>query len=186
MSKRAMFGVLVAASLSTAAQAQNYCAVGSEQWVAGCEASCTASWEGSDCPRSCSATAPAGFVIMNHRVQVHSVNNGGHDVSRMAAGQSFDYKRRVEQAYNYALEMAGKAGNKSAEGKIKQDMNSAISEAESFNSSHQMVRMNVNASKHGSFLDRKRGWSKATVEILVKCVVPPNLEQQLMSKYALR
>jgi hypothetical protein len=104
----------------------------------------------------------------------------------MAAGQSFDYKRRVEQAYNYALAMAGKAGNKSAEGKIKQDMNSAIAEAESFKSSHQMVRLNVNANKHGTFIDQKSGWSDVTIEILVKCVVPPNLEQQLMSKYALQ
>ena len=174
------------ATLPFCVYAQNYCAVGAEQWIAACQASCTDSWEGGDCPRSCTATAPAGFVIMNHRVNVNSENNGGHDVSRMAAGQSFDYKRRVEQAYNYALEMAGKAGNKGAEGKIKQDMNRAISEAESFNSSHQMIRLNVNASKHGSFLDRKRGWSNASVDILVKCVVPPNLEQQLMSKYALQ
>lgn len=123
---------------------------------------------------------------MNHRINIQSVNNGGNDVSRMAAGQSFDYKRRVEQAYNYALEMVGKAGNKGAEGKIKADMSRAISEAESINSSHQMIRLNVNASKHGSFFDRKRGWSTASAEILVKCVVPSNLEQQLMAKYALQ
>jgi hypothetical protein len=123
---------------------------------------------------------------MNHRTHRHSESNGGHDVSRMAAGQSFDYKRRVEQAYNYALDMAGKANNKSAEAKIKQDMNSAIAEAESFNSSHQMVRLNVSASRHGSVIDRKRGWSNYSVELLVKCIVPANLEGQLMKKYALQ
>jgi len=186
MSKHVILGALVAALLSTTASAQQYCAVGSEKWVAGCEASCTASWEGSDCPRSCSATAPPGYVIMDHRVHVHSVNNGGYDVSSLLPEQTFNYKRRVEEAYNYALNVAAKAGNRSAESKIKQDMNSAIAEAESFNTSHQMVRLNVHASKHGSVIDRKRGWSKVTVEILVKCIVPKDLEQQLMKKYALQ
>jgi hypothetical protein len=184
-SKSLLSFVVLATAFTSQVYAQQYCAVGSEQWVAGCSASCTASWEGSDCPKTCTATAPAGYVIMNHREHNHSESNGGHDVSRIAAGQSFDYKRRVEQAYSYALDLAGKADNKSAEAKIKEDMNSAISEAESFNSTHQMVRLNVSASKHGSFIDRKRGWSNHSVELLVKCVVPPNLEDQLMKKYAL-
>lgn len=163
-----------------------YCAVGTEQWVAGCQARCTASWEGSDCPKSCTATAPPGYVIVNHRVHNHSENNGGHDVSRIAARQKFDYKRHVTQAYSHALSLAGKANNKSAEAKIREDMNSAIAEAESFDSSHQMVRLNVSASKHGSVVNRKRGWSKHSVELLVRCVVPPNLDAQLQKKYALQ
>jgi len=187
MKKKTLFGsVVVATVLSSQVFAQQYCAVGSEQWVAGCEASCTAGWEGNDCPKSCTATAPAGYVIMNYRDNNISENNGGHDISRIAAGQTFDYKRQVEQAYSYALDLAGKANNKSAEAKIKQDMSSAISEAESFNSSHQMVRLNVSASKHGSVIDRKRGWSHHNVELLVKCVVPENIEEQLMKKYALQ
>lgn len=168
------------------ANAQNFCRVGAEQWVAGCEARCTASWGGSDCPRSCTATAPVGHVIMNHRVHQHSVNNGGGDASRMASGQTFDYKRRVEIAYQNALEAAGRAGNKSAEGRIKEDMRQAIAEAEAFSSSHQMVRLQVSASKHGHQFDRKRGWSHMSVELLVKCVTPPNLEDQLYRKYALQ
>lgn len=167
------------------AQAQEYCKLGSENWIAACQAACTASWEGSDCPRSCSATPPAGHVIMDHRVNVNSQNNGGHDVSRISAGQEFNYSRQVEQAYQYAIDAAGKAGNKSAEAKLKNDMRTAISEAESFKSSHQMIRLNVNASKHGSVFDRKRGWSNVSVDMLIKCIVPANLEQQLMEKYAL-
>lgn len=186
MKKILLLGFVAANVLSSAAIAQKYCSVGSEQWVAGCRASCISGWEGNDCPKSCSATAPAGYVIMNYREINHSENNGGHDISRIAAGQSFDYKRKVEQAYNYALELAGKANNKAAEAKIKQDMSNAISEAESFNSSHQMVRLNVSASKHGSFIDRKRGWSDHSVELLTKCVVPANLEEQLLKKYALQ
>ncbi|WP_269140857.1 hypothetical protein [Steroidobacter gossypii] len=42
------------------------------------------------------------------------------------------------------------------------------------------------ASKHGSFINRNRGWSKHTVELLVKCVVPANLEQPLLKKYTLQ
>lgn len=186
MNKQKLFSFLVLNAFWIPVSAQQYCSLGSEDWRAGCQASCTAGWEGSDCPKSCTATAPAGFVIMDHRVLVNSVNNGGHDVSRMAAGQSFDYKKRVEQAYSYAVDAAGKAGDYQAEAKIKNDMKNAIQEAESFNSSHQMVRLNVNASKHGNqYTDRKRGWSDVVVEIKVKCVVPQNLEQQLFSKYSL-
>jgi|GEM_PF-4739716 len=187
MKLKAAFGFFtVATFFSSPLYAQQYCSVGSEQWVAGCEASCTDSWNGGDCPRSCSATPPPGFVIIDHRGQNISQSNGGHDISRIAAGQTFDYKRRVERAYKYALDLAGNANNKSAEAKIKQDMNLAIAEAENFSSSHQMVRLNVSASKHGSFIDRKRGWSNHKVELLVKCIVPENLENQLMQKYALQ
>lgn len=177
---------MAAAVLCTSAMGQSYCKLGSEEWIAGCEASCTASWEGSDCPRSCSSTPPAGYVIVNHRAKILSVNNGGHDVSRMAADQEFDYSRQVQQAYSHAIDFAGNAGNKAAEGRLKEEARNAIAEAERFDTSHQMVRLNVNASKHSSQFDRKRGWSKAQVEMLVRCVVPPNLEQQLLQKHALR
>ena len=166
-------------ALFSAAIAQDFCQLGTEKWVAGCEARCTASWGGSDCPRTCTATAPVGHVIMNHRVHQHSVNNGGGDASRLASGQVFDYKRRVESAYSSALDMAGKANNKAAEARIKNDMKQAIAEAESFSTSHQMVRLQVSASRHGHQFDQKRGWSHMSVEVLARCVTPPNLEDQL-------
>ena len=171
---------------SGAALAQSYCQVGAQDWRAGCEASCTAGWEGSDCPRSCTASPPPGYVIVDHRLQVHSQNNGGHDVSRVASGQKFNYRRQVEQAYSYAIEAAGKAGNKAAEGKLREEMRNAISEAESFESTHQLVRLSVSASKHGSFIDRKRGWSKVSVQMLTRCITPDNLSEQLMKKHALQ
>ncbi len=123
---------------------------------------------------------------MNHRLSVHSQNNGGHNISKIAAEQSFNYKRKVEQAYKYAFDVAASKGADSIKAKISDDMQTALNEAESFESSHQLVRLNVNASRHGNILDRKRGWSHVSVDILVKCVVPANLEQQLMTKYALR
>jgi hypothetical protein len=178
--------LLATVALACSAQAQQYCAVGSTDWVAGCQASCTDSWSGGNCPQACVATAPPGYVIVNHRVTIKSNNNGGHSASRVAAGQTFDYKRRVEQAYSYEIDAAGKAGNKGAEAKLKQEMNSAIAEAESFASSHQAVRLNVSASKHGSMFDQKRGWFDGVVELQVRCVVPQNLEDQLMRKYALQ
>lgn len=171
--------------MSSLTSGQEYCRVGSEVWIAGCEASCVESWEGGDCPRACSATPPPGYVIVNHRVHVNSNNNGGHDVTRIAAGQTFDYQRRVQRAYDYALDLAGKAGDKSVQAKIRQDMSLAASEAESFGSSHQMVRLQVSASKHGSFFDRKRGWIDARVELLTKCIAPENLERQLSDRYSL-
>lgn len=186
MYKSALVTIGFVLTTSIPAVAQQYCEVGSEQWVEGCEASCTDSWEGGDCPRTCTATGPAGFVIMNYRATPVSVNNGGHDVSRIAADQSFDYARRVEQAYNYALEIAANAGDNNAEARIRDEGQRAINEALSFTSSHQMVLLSVNASKHGSWLDRKRGWSHYEVDLLVKCVVPPNLENQLLERYGLR
>jgi len=178
---------LAAPFIPNSVLAQQYCQLGSERWVAGCEQSCTAAWEGSDCPKSCIATAPPGHVIINHRVIQHSVNNGGGGASRVAAGQQFDYSRQVRQAYSNAIEMAAKANEKSAEARLRQEMNQAMSEAESLSSSHQAVRLDVSANPHGNQLfDRKRGWSSMSVELLVKCITPSNLQQQLMERYALQ
>jgi hypothetical protein len=178
-----LLAVLLAPQL---ARGQAYCKIGESKWISGCEASCTDSWEGGNCPQSCTATPPPGFVIVDHRSIDKGNNNGGFNVSRVAAAQKFSYKRNVEQAYKTALNLAGKANKKSVQGAIKQDMSSAIKEAESFDSTHQLVRLSVNASKHGSIIDKKRGWSHREVQIEVRCVTPKNLEQQLYKKYGLK
>lgn len=177
--------LLTAALLSHAAWSQQQCKIGEEKWIAGCSAGCTASWEGSNCPQTCTGTPPQGYALVNHRLISQSENNGSHAVSTMAAGQKFNYARDVKQAYSYAAQAAGKYKGKSAEAKIRSDMNNAVSEAEQFSSTHQMVRLQVDASKHGSVIDRKRGWSQHTVEMLVRCVAPADLRQQLMAKYGL-
>jgi hypothetical protein len=165
--------------------AQQYCRLGEEKWIQGCHASCKATWNGTTCPQTCTATAPHGYVILDHKSRTISSSRGGQSVSRIPAGK-FDYKQRVTQAYTSALDAAGKYGNDSATAKIREDMHAAISEAEFFESSQQMVRLRVTASRGGKkYIDEKSGWSDVKVELLVKCIVPANLENQLFEKYAL-
>lgn len=170
---------------SHSASAQQYCQLGSQQWITGCEASCTASWEGGNCPQQCTATPPPGFVIVNHKGTNVSENNGGHSLSRISAGQSFNYSSRVESAYKTAIDAAAKKGNTSVSASLREEMSQMLAVAQRFESSHQLVRLEVHASRHGSVIDRRRGWSHHRVEILVQCVLPQDLQGQLFRKYAL-
>jgi hypothetical protein len=171
--------------VSSAASAQ-VCKAGSEQWVAGCEARCTASWEGSNCPQSCTSTPPPGYVMVDHRSQRISENNGGGSISRLAADQTFNYSRSVKQAYSSAIKVAGQYKDYKARAELQDDMKQAIDEAEQFASSHQLLRLSVSASKHGSFFDRKRGWSHMRAEMLVRCIAPADLREQLIKKYSVK
>ncbi len=182
--KARVIAVALSAFFIGEAQAE-VCIVGKEVWIAGCEANCTASWEGSNCPQSCTAAPPPGFIIVNHRSRAISQSNGGHSISRIAAGQTFDYTRAVQQAYKYALDLAGEKGRDALKGRISQDMAQAVNEAERFSSSHQMLRLTVSANKHGSFVDRRRGWSHHVAEMLVRCVAPADLQRQIAQKYGL-
>jgi hypothetical protein len=172
--------------LAAAQNTSDYCEVNSEQWMNGCSVGCTAGWEGGDCPNSCTASPPPGYVLVGHRVHNISENNGSHSISIIPADSSYDYKLSVENAYKAAIDAAAKAGDKSAEASLKEEYENSRKFAESMSSSHQMARLTVSASKHGSFLDRKRGWSHHAVEINVKCVVPSNLQEALYKKYALK
>lgn len=167
-------------------EAQQFCQLASQQWVAGCEASCTDSWEGGNCPQQCTATAPPGFVIINHRDVNLSENNGGHSISRISAGQTFTYSSKVQSAYQMAIDAAAKKGNASVAANLRQEMNQMLAVAQQFESSHQLVRLEVHASKYGSVFDRKRGWSHHRAELLVQCVLPANLQDQLYKKYGLQ
>lgn len=162
-----------------------YCKLGTEQWVEGCSTSCTAGWEGNTCPKSCTATAPVGYVIKNFKHTELSENNGDHSIEKISANQNFNYSNKISKAYSDVLDAAIKANDKDGEIKIRNDMDSKLSEFLHFNSSHNLIKLNVNASKHGSWFDRKRGWSNHKVELLIQCVVPSNLEQQLYEKYGL-
>lgn len=169
-----------------AASAASYCDTGEEKWISGCSASCTASWSGSDCPKSCTTTPPPGYILVNHRINMTSESNGGHSASVMPADGSYSYASTIKAAYTSAIDAAGKYGDKEVEGRLKEEMNQALEIAESYKTSHQTVRFEVNASKHGSMFDRKRGWSEGNVEMLIKCAVPENLQQKLYEKYGLK
>jgi hypothetical protein len=115
-----------------------------------------------------------------------SENNGGFSVDRIAAGQEFNYSQEVQAAYSQAASAAGQYGQKKASARIAEEGRQAASEALRLYSSHQLVRLNVNASKHGSMFDRKRGWSKGYVDIYVRCIAPSNLDEQIKAKYGIK
>jgi hypothetical protein len=169
-----------------AQDSSEYCTANTEEWVSGCSASCTASWEGSDCPSSCTASPPPGYVLVDYRENNISENNGGHSVSWIPSDSKFDFKSSIESAYNSAIDLAGKYGNDSAAINLKDEMKRSLTVAQSFASSHQMLRLEVNASKHGNVFDRKRGWSEQRVEMKIRCVVPPDLQRKLYEKYGLK
>lgn len=186
MSKSCMYVVLsqaVALLLVNPVSAQQSCGFGAQQWVSGCEAACTAPWDGGDCPQSCIATAPLGQIIIDHRVIDTGTNNGGRSASRVAAGQKFNYARQVRQAFDSAINISAQKGDERYAADLKNSMSQFINEIESLQSTHQAVRLQVNASPHGNkYLDRKRGWSGARVELYTRCVAPPDLTSQLLGK----
>jgi hypothetical protein len=47
------------------------------------------------------------------------------------------------------------------------------------------VRVNVKAEAFGSPVDRKRGWEQVKVDLVVNCVAPINLKEQLFQMYGL-
>src|SRR5262249_10903337 len=138
------------------------------------------------CPQSCVGTAPPGHVIIDHKAIAVSSNNGSHSVSRIAADQTFDYKKFVETKYKDAIKVAGEKKNEKAKGSLTEEMNEAVEEAEHFQSSHQAVRLSVSARRRGSRLDQKSGWSDYRVELLVMCAVPEDLEKQLLRRYGVK
>lgn len=169
-----------------AGSASEYCAVNEESWTSGCSVGCTAGWEGSDCPNACTASPPPGYVLVGHRVANVSENNGSHSISVIPADSNYDYKLSIQNAYKAAMDAAGKANDKAAQAALKEEMERSMQVAESMESSHQMIRLTVNASKHGSWFDKKRGWSHHSADMKVRCVVPNNLQQELYKKYGLK
>lgn len=177
-----VFSVFILPSLGSAQGTNQLCRLGTQDWVAGCAASCTDSWSGGNCPQTCTAAPPPGTIIVDHRLIDHSISNGGRSISFIAADQRFDYKRHVEQAYEAAINAAARNGDTRYAASLREQSRSAIREAESLASSHQMIRLNVNASKHGSMFDRKRGWSNVSVEMLTRCIAPQNMTEQLLQQ----
>lgn len=171
---------------AAAKDASDYCATNQDEWVSACSARCVAGWEGNSCPNVCTASPPPGFVMIDHRDFNVSENNGGASISVIPADSKFDYKLAIESAYKSAIDAAGKYGNDEAKANLNDEMKRSLSIAESFASSNQTLRLSVNASKHGSIFDRRRGWSDHRVEMKIRCVVPPDLQQKLYEKYGLK
>lgn len=170
------------------------CRVGPESsvWTMGCRAEVTASWDGMSSPPrvgTCSATVPNGYMLRDIKVSVLSNNNGGMDVSRFAAGTDIEYRRVIDEAYQSALEVAGKIADPKeraeVEAKIKTEYKSRIELVEKIRTNMDSVRVNVTATPHGSPFDRKRGWMSVQVFMLVDCVAPSDLSEQIERDYGL-
>jgi hypothetical protein len=180
--------LLLRPPFSSAQAPEPFCKLGEEKWIAGCETSCQANWEGTSprsCDQSCTATPPLGTVIVNHRVSRATDVNGSYTVSRISSDQRFDYKKEVERAYNYTLELAGQKRDTKLKGRIQEDKKQAVKEAENFTSTHQLLRLAVHAETSGTVVDRRGGSIAASVEMQVRCFAPGNLQQQVARRYGL-
>lgn len=154
--------------------------------VHGCTASVQANWDGPNGRterNSCIGTAPAGTMLVD--VTPHSVglNNGNYTVSKFSSGLDFRYEREVLDTYDEAIDLAVKAGNKNLEAKLKTERSEFQRYVESIRSNIDGVRVEVSASTHGTFFDRKGGHAFASADMHVACVRPGNLREQLASRH---
>lgn len=161
-------------------------------WVKGCVASATAPWEGFGGPSRtgmCIATVPPAWMLVDWRIDFDYDNNGSYNITKVASGTEFEYKKIIDEAYETATDLSAKIADgkkkKEAEAKISSDYKNHLELFERLKTNKDTVRVEVSATPHGSPVDRKRGWKEVGVSLLVQCVAPLDLNDQLKSKYQL-
>lgn len=176
--------LITAALFASQANAQGSCVPGKEEWLVACDKLNTfGSWDG---PRegveSCTWNPPTGWVIVDHRVDVHSSSNGSRSVSIVAGGSNFISERNVQSAFQSLLDVAGQytkdGESKKFQGALKQSYERQLSEVQKYQASHNTLHATVRASAHGNeIFDRKRGWEEVTVHARVRCLGHPSIER---------
>ena len=182
--------VLVMSTISNVQAQEVSCKYGSDETVTACShLSVIAGWEGGG-PKSASCTynPPSGWAIVDTHVDEESSNNGHSEVNTLAENLNFASEREVTEAYDLAIDLAVKANNKDAEAHLKSQKNSHLAEVQKYSSNKNTVYAKVYAEKHGSWIDRKRGWEQITVTAKVRCLGGPDEEmlfQNLKKQYGL-
>lgn len=154
------------------------CSYGKIETVTACShLSVIAGWEGGG-PKSASCTynPPAGWAIIDTQTIEESSNNGHSEVNTLAENLNFATEREVKEAYDRAIDIAVKSGNKDAEGHLKDQRNEHLLEVQKYSTNKNTVYAKVYAEKHGSWVDRKRGWQQISVTARVKCLGGPDDE----------
>lgn len=128
--------------------------------------SVTASWDGTTA-RTENATAvynpPSGWAILEAITDIHSSNNGNRSVSVADGGLNIVSEQIIDEIYDSAIEVAGKANNKEAEAKLKEKKAKHKAEVFKLQTNKNTVLAQVWATAHGSMFDRKRGWEDISV-----------------------
>lgn len=151
----------------------------------GCRADVVASY-GEGKVNTCRRTFGPPFMLIDSSVVDHSSNNGWRSASRYASGAKVDFKEQIDEAYDQAIDLAGKYGDKAAEAKLQEMKKRHVALSLQYSVNQDSVELKVEASGHGWALDRKRGWQDSSIEVTVACIAPVNLFEQVMANAGLK
>lgn len=135
---------------------------------------------------TCRRTFGPPFLLIDHSIAEHSSNNGSSSVSRYASGAKIEYKEQIDEAYEKAIEIAGKYGDKAGEAKLKEMRKRHLDLMVQYSTNQDSIELKVDASGHGWELDRKRGWQDTSVTARVACILPVNLKDQITAYVGLK
>lgn len=151
----------------------------------GCRADVVASYAESKV-NTCRRTFGPPFMLIDMKLNDHSSSNGWRSVSRYASGAAVDYKEQIEEAYDQAIDIAGKYGDTAAEAKLKELKKRHLALTVQYSTNQDSIELKVEAAGHGWFLDRKRGWQDSSVDAIVACIAPVNLIDQIKAHVGLK
>lgn len=150
----------------------------------GCRADVIASY-GESKVNTCRRTFGPPFMLIDMSLTDHSSNNGWRSASRYASGAKVDYKEQIEEAYDQAIEIAGKYKDTAAEAKLKEMKKRHLALSIQYNTNQDSIELKVEAAGHGWALDRKRGWQDSSTNVIVACIAPVNLVDQIKAHVGL-
>ncbi|UCV18029.1 hypothetical protein [Ferribacterium limneticum] len=151
----------------------------------GCRTDIVASY-GESKVNTCRRTFGPPFLLVDMALTDYSSNNGWRSASRYASGAKVDYKEQIEETYDQAIEIAGKYGDTAAEAKLKEMKKRHLDLSIQYSTNQDSIELKVEAAGHGWALDRKRGWQDSSIEVVVACIAPVNLLDQIKAHVGLK
>lgn len=139
--------------------------------------------------QSCTYNPPPGWVLVSHRVVVHSSSNGSRSVSTLGEGLNFMSEVEMRDAYRSVLDAAARKGDKGAQLKIKDQYDSHAADVRRFRTNRNTLQAVASARSHGDCFDRKGGWEDISVWARVRYLGQPTrpaLERELREQFGLR
>lgn len=131
-----------------------------------CTVRAEASWSGlssgSD-TQQCVYQPDDGWEIIEYSLIVNSQNNGGHDVSFTGGAVEVATFSEIDAAYDELMDFAYVSDDDSLWTKLENKKKEHMRIRSLFKTSGVELVANAHARAHGSFYDRKRGWSDISV-----------------------